>query len=284
MEELFRRSVEGSLFLPEPDGSMDGWLNSDPSVGEEFGEFVEELANSGGYVTDTKEASSTESIGVGSAQSVEVNLVNEVTSVPETSAGKVIDMGVVKFADITFTNVSLYTEDSVDGGNSGMALEFPTEGIVIQENHKVTRNPDGLASSSVGNGKSGGTGVSETGDHGRDQMANVCSRNGSLIKASDTGNSSTTKTPNEIWQQHENRPDNKLPDKSAMEDESNILTKLGFLPMNLTIFENIRNTFGSEECEFCGRLFVSKSESRLHQRIHTGSQTKVLIVLSSAIV
>jgi len=275
MEDLFRRSVEVSLFLPEPDGSMDGWLNSDPTVGEDFGEFVEELGNSDNYVTDTTVAGCAESIRVGSA---------EVTSVSQTIVGKVGEMASMKYQDCAFANESLDVEDSVDGGNSGMTLEFARkEGIVVEINHKGKDNADGLSSNFVEITENGiDSVVSETGDQGRNRLEKVClniPKNDSLEQTSDAGSPFTTETPDEIWPQSESRPNDDLPNKSATEDESDMLIRLGFLRMNLTIFENIRNTFGSEECEFCGRLFASKSDSRLHRKVHTGRLCCIVFII-----
>lgn len=49
-----------------------------------------------------------------------------------------------------------------------------------------------------------------------------------------------------------------------------LIEKLGYLSMTLEIFQKMRDTFGSEECEYCGRLFFSRVDYELHVRIHTG--------------
>lgn len=49
-----------------------------------------------------------------------------------------------------------------------------------------------------------------------------------------------------------------------------LIDRLGFLPMTVEIFQKMRDTFGSEECEFCGRLFMAKVDYEYHVRTHTG--------------
>ena len=49
-----------------------------------------------------------------------------------------------------------------------------------------------------------------------------------------------------------------------------LIQKLGYLPMTLQIFQKMRDTFGTEECEYCGRLFFSQVDYEPHVRTHTG--------------
>lgn len=49
-----------------------------------------------------------------------------------------------------------------------------------------------------------------------------------------------------------------------------LIEKLGYLPMSLQVFQKMRDTFGSEECEYCGRLFFSSVDYDPHVRTHTG--------------
>ena len=57
--------------------------------------------------------------------------------------------------------------------------------------------------------------------------------------------------------------------KGAESIES-LVERLGFQPMTVGIFQKMRDTFGNEECEFCGRLFFSKLDYEPHVRTHTG--------------
>ena len=56
------------------------------------------------------------------------------------------------------------------------------------------------------------------------------------------------------------------------ENKKNIVEWLGFHKMNMQIFQKMRETFGSEECEYCGRLFYTKQDYEPHLRTHTGKQ------------
>ena len=51
---------------------------------------------------------------------------------------------------------------------------------------------------------------------------------------------------------------------------NDIFERLGFCSMNMQVFQELRQTFGNEECEYCGRLFYSKSDHEAHIRTHTG--------------
>ncbi|KAL4235227.1 hypothetical protein ACF0H5_006865 [Mactra antiquata] len=54
-----------------------------------------------------------------------------------------------------------------------------------------------------------------------------------------------------------------------------LIDKLGYLPMTLVIFQKMRETFGSEECEYCGRLFFSRQEYEPHVKTHTGDKPHI---------
>ncbi|XP_070205765.1 zinc finger protein ZFAT-like [Littorina saxatilis] len=56
------------------------------------------------------------------------------------------------------------------------------------------------------------------------------------------------------------------------DEKKNIVERLGFRKMNMQIFQKMRETFGSEECEFCGRLFYTKQDYEPHLRTHTGDR------------
>jgi hypothetical protein len=46
--------------------------------------------------------------------------------------------------------------------------------------------------------------------------------------------------------------------------------QLGYKAMTLEIFSKLRETFGQEECEHCGRLFFYKNDHAIHVRTHIG--------------
>jgi len=55
-----------------------------------------------------------------------------------------------------------------------------------------------------------------------------------------------------------------------------LIEKLGYKSMSLRIFQKMRDTFGSEECEYCGRLFFSRMDYEPHVRTHTGEDNRNL--------
>lgn len=61
--------------------------------------------------------------------------------------------------------------------------------------------------------------------------------------------------------------------KAAVSKEEKIealIKRLGYRKMCMQIFNKMRETFGTEECEYCGRLFYSKVDYEPHLRTHTG--------------
>ena len=59
-------------------------------------------------------------------------------------------------------------------------------------------------------------------------------------------------------------------DADGRDVEDDIFKRLQYLPLNSVIFHKIREAFGNEECEYCGRLFYSKTDYETHVRTHTG--------------
>ncbi|GFO20664.1 Zinc finger protein zfat [Plakobranchus ocellatus] len=51
-----------------------------------------------------------------------------------------------------------------------------------------------------------------------------------------------------------------------------LVERLGYRKMTTEIFQKMRETFGHEECEYCGRLFYNKMEYEPHLRTHTGDK------------
>lgn len=57
---------------------------------------------------------------------------------------------------------------------------------------------------------------------------------------------------------------------SKTEKLEKLIDRLGYSSMNMQIFHKMRETFGHEECEFCGKLFYNKNDFDNHMRTHTG--------------
>ncbi|XP_064641279.1 zinc finger protein ZFAT-like [Lineus longissimus] len=56
------------------------------------------------------------------------------------------------------------------------------------------------------------------------------------------------------------------------ERNQDIYNKLQYQAMNMDVLTKLRETFGNQECEFCGRLFYSQLDYEPHLRTHTGDK------------
>ncbi|CAL1545757.1 unnamed protein product [Lymnaea stagnalis] len=98
---------------------------------------------------------------------------------------------------------------------------------------------------------------------------------------------SQMETMNDAVGDEEKRGNNELKEKEEVEDTpvSNVkvtvtkeekikalIKRLGYREMSMQIFNKMRETFGTEECEYCGRLFYSKVDYEPHLRTHTGDK------------
>lgn len=54
-------------------------------------------------------------------------------------------------------------------------------------------------------------------------------------------------------------------------DPGDLIKTLGYRPLTLQIFHKMRETFGHEECEYCGKLYYNKMDYEQHIRTHTGN-------------
>ncbi|KAL5021554.1 hypothetical protein ScPMuIL_000709 [Solemya velum] len=62
---------------------------------------------------------------------------------------------------------------------------------------------------------------------------------------------------------------NRIVDCEKVEE---LIKNLQYLPMSMQIFHKMRETFGGEECEYCGRLFYNRTDYESHVRTHTGDK------------
>ena len=52
--------------------------------------------------------------------------------------------------------------------------------------------------------------------------------------------------------------------------DKNFFKEMGFKTLNMDIYNRIRQVFGKEECQYCGRLYFSSPDFEQHLRTHTG--------------
>jgi hypothetical protein len=64
--------------------------------------------------------------------------------------------------------------------------------------------------------------------------------------------------------------DESIKNMSKVEKLDKLIDRLGYSSMTMQIFHKMRETFGHEECEFCGKLFYNKNDFDNHMRTHTG--------------
>lgn len=73
--------------------------------------------------------------------------------------------------------------------------------------------------------------------------------------------------PDDFEMEEEDESINNL---SKVEKLDKLIDRLGYSSMTMQIFHKMRETFGHEECEFCGKLFYNKNDFDNHMRTHTG--------------
>ncbi len=73
----------------------------------------------------------------------------------------------------------------------------------------------------------------------------------------------------EAEEQEGNEGDDKEEETDLGEEFS--FQKLGYKPLDVQTFHKLRQIYGKEECEYCGRLFYSTVDFENHIRQHTGN-------------
>ena len=64
--------------------------------------------------------------------------------------------------------------------------------------------------------------------------------------------------------------DDKSNKENKQKNTMNLINKYGYLDMTMDIFHKMRETFGNDECEYCGKLYYNKTDFETHLRTHTG--------------
>ena len=52
--------------------------------------------------------------------------------------------------------------------------------------------------------------------------------------------------------------------------DQNVCLKMGFKPMSRHVFSRLRQAYGCNECEYCGKLFFAQSDLDTHVNVHAG--------------
>ena len=200
---MFERCIDASMFLPEPDGSMDDWMTS-PVSWKEKGNAVMQCCDEAGDVNGSKLP-----ICTSAKLSTDVDCSVENCSTSNSCQLKQTEESGVILSSSNNSSVLAREKEATIGLNCDLDRIPALEGFD---------------------------------DTGRKTVDHDIS----VVKESDAV------------------------DPSPVAAEDNIFAKLGYHWMNPSIFRKLRETFGNEECVFCGKLFTSKLDCETHMRSHTG--------------
>lgn len=241
-EKLFEESISHSLYLPEPDTVLpqeEKNLVNLPSELSQSGLYQMKLQNSGEDDLSNKLIDEADSF---------INKLPAVTVEQTNSAEKSTDH-----------DASLDSSVEMDHGYTDIANE-EVETQTVGDNQETQSDDKSDEKPAVGSEPSA--------EENEKKSSEFSAKNGQLTSAEDTETTTvieeTSLTDEEV-----------LGTKSNSLDCQTLIEKLGFLPMTLQIFQKMRDTFGSEECEYCGRLFFSRMDYEPHVRTHTGDRPHV---------
>ena len=60
-------------------------------------------------------------------------------------------------------------------------------------------------------------------------------------------------------------------DDNCTGGSESVYERLNYERLTMEMFQYVREIHGSDECEFCGRLFYQTSEYETHLNMHTGT-------------
>ncbi|XP_052061305.1 zinc finger protein ZFAT-like [Mytilus californianus] len=320
-EELFEKSIENSMYLPEPDDSYGPdekeFVNLPPELSivevaknteyispdsskrleeEQAAEVIANLqVNASGEVTVTKLQTETTDEGM--------KIVLDKTSglqVPPTKVQRETNAEVVKYdssvgsIENEFTPNVIVKDDNIVINNDVTTETCTTPETNVLSEGLIERNHLGLDISS--DKDLDGSTSSPSKDLNLDLVLDVSDEasktEGDKINNvdPDQGNSMDAEVDN-IETDQGNNEDGEVdnisidPDEFECEEEDEVnknlsktekleklIDRLGYSSMNMQIFHKMRETFGHEECEFCGKLFYNKNDFDNHMRTHTGEK------------
>lgn len=286
-DSIFEQSIASSLYLPEPDDTL---LDQD----KEFDNLPPELS---AVAISNKEDGETEAMET-SATASSSPKINATPACPEsTSTNPVptsdavvsdeVDMSVDQMeVDLLNEALNVATEaeamepmlqkaDKNDVTNMDTSETGGGEDVVVKieadegNNHSLTV-ADGIASETPSENPSTAENVpaeqSETAKNPSLPVSNSVRIGEEQLKLQN--NSSET---GEI-ENGEDIPSEEDEDTNKSSKASDIIKRLGYRPLSLEIFQKMRQTFGTEECEYCGRLFYNHADYEPHVRTHTGDK------------
>ncbi len=256
--ELFQRCIDSSMFLPEPDGSINDLSQPVGNVG------------GGRLQIATGTVHSTENVETTQAAAAEAANTGMVVGVPQSE-------------------VENHTSQTIGAEEHEVN---DTEAVTqnIEESQSATDNIPLPETGDLPQSETGDLPQTETGDLPQPETSDLPQPGDANVPPTEAGveNMQEAEAATECAEQavipvqrqgdnvEENMDDEDLDEIEAeieMIKDYNIYERLSFNQMTMEVFQRLRQTFGNEECEFCGRLFYSRSDYEPHLRTHTGNKT-----------
>ncbi|XP_029647572.1 zinc finger protein ZFAT isoform X2 [Octopus sinensis] len=277
-ENLFEQSIAASLYLPEPDDAL-------PDQDKEFDNLPPELSavainNGKDSSTDTK-LLITSSTDANILAAANVEEIGTVASDPLAASTGTSTSSVATTTDVEMTEVK-----NVEAGSSTVKTDddlkkeesMQVDESVEEKPAKCTVNAESNTEEASASDNKLAVSSSESAMEEGSTSSDPKKSASTYLEDKTTGMTERIKLPNnssETGENYENGED--LPAEDVDADNksskaSDIIKRLGYRPLSLEIFQKMRQTFGHEECEFCGRLFYNRADYDPHVRTHTGDR------------
>lgn len=269
-EKLFEESIMNSLYLPEPDQIMSEEEKSLVNLPSELSEssiYQIKLQNSGEDDLTNKLIDGADVfINKDPAVTVEENDADDKEDLPERS-----EDNVESSAEVEATPADPSSEEITP-------VETSEDGIIVSELNSEGQSDDTLNDKQMESESQDSPKVEENADLNKDDVvANLENKSEEVDDKTETevlNEAAASATSTEVAETNLTDGD-LIGETNQVVNCGALIEKLGFLPMTLEIFQKMRDTFGSEECEYCGRLFFSRVDYEPHVRTHTGDKPHV---------
>ncbi|KAK2186472.1 hypothetical protein NP493_199g06054 [Ridgeia piscesae] len=231
-EELFWKCIQASLYLPEPGGTVGEWDQDEASDQVDVSESAENWA--GDTLGGDTPGGDTQHSDIPGGVDSEMTtcLQSQQTDISKSDETK---------DGLLVGNM----EDAVSTSIGDCPNADSTNGVVKKASHKAANGESCKKDSKL---------------ESINSFTDIVDKNTDTV-TDDSVLPDTDMTP---------QPDVVVGDAAASMND--IFERLGFCSMNMQVFQELRQMFGNEECEYCGRLFYSKSDHEAHIRTHTGDK------------
>ena len=283
-EELFWKCIQASLYLPEPGGTVGEWDQDEASDQVDVSESAENWA---GDPAASTPGGDTPGVDTPGGDTPEVD-----TPDVDTYGGDTLGIDTPEGDTLGGDTPGGDTQHSdIPGGvDSEMTTCLQSQQTDISKSDEtkdglLVGNMEDAVSTSIGdcpnadstNGvvKSGADALSDEASHkaANGESCKKDSKLESINSFTDIVDKNTdTVTDDSVLADTDMTPQPDVVVGDAAASMNDIFERLGFCSMNMQVFQELRQMFGNEECEYCGRLFYSKSDHEAHIRTHTGRQ------------